>query len=241
MRSTDAAAAVDRVVAQLEKRAAQLPGIESEWPLRLIQMALGRDREAASISSALSPDARRVLAALIQVASAARGAAADSTTVGDDLLNKVDELKRSLTEKADPVVSSVSLCRKVVTFGVYDEMKNEEFVSGRTTQTIVYCEIRNFRSDETEDHKFRTVLATRLEVLSAAGTSVWQREEPAIEDVCRRRRSDFFLAQRITLPATLPAGEYVLKVFVEDKLAGKADEATRPFTMMAANSVAATR
>ena len=69
-------------------------------------------------------------------------------------------------------------------------------------------------------------------VLSADGKSMWQREEPEIKDICRQRRTDFFLAQRVTLPPTLPAGEYVLKVYVEDKLSGRASEATHPFTII---------
>jgi len=60
---------------------------------------------------------------------------------------------------------------------------------------------------------------------------LWTHEEPEIVDDCRRRRRDFFIAQRVALPANLPAGELVLKVLVTDKQSGKAQESTLPITM----------
>ena len=75
----------------------------------------------------------------------------------------------------------------------------------------MYSEIANLRAEKTAEGLFQTRLGTRLEVLTADGKSVWQREELEIVDTCRRRRSDFFIAQRVTLPPTLPAGDYVLR------------------------------
>jgi hypothetical protein len=160
---------------------------------------------------------------------------------GEDAVSRAEELVHALADRADPIVPTVALCRKVVTFGSYDEMTEEEFVAGRTTQTILYCEVRNFRSEKTSDGLHRTVLGTRLEILTSNGQSVWQHEEPEIVDLCRRRRTDFFIAQRITLPPTLSPNDYVLKVLVEDKLSGKANEATHPFTIGLPTSIAASR
>jgi hypothetical protein len=125
-----------------------------------------------------------------------------------------------------------------VTFGSYEEMASEDFVAGRPIQTIVYSEIRNLKAAKNEEGVFETSLSTRLEALTTDGKSVWQREEPEIVDHCRRRRTDFFIAQRITLPPTLPAGEYVLKVLVEDELSGKVGEASQPFTVHSPVSIA---
>jgi hypothetical protein len=110
-------------------------------------------------------------------------------------------------------------------------MSDEDFVAGRSNPTIVYSEIRNLRSEPVEGSQYRTLLGTRIEILTADGDSVWQHVEPEIVDLCRRRRNDFFIAQRIVLPSTLPPGEFVLKVLVEDRLSGKADEATHRFTV----------
>jgi len=167
-----------------------------------------------------------------------RKVARDPQLAGQEALDTVDELQSALADRVDPEIATIALCRNVTTFGVYDEMESDEFVAGRTLRTIVYSEIENLSAEQTAEGDFRTLLATRLEVLTADGRSVWQHEEPEIEDVCRRRRADFFIAQRISLPPVLGEGDYVLKAFVEDKLSGKANESIYQFHVYSPTSIA---
>lgn len=227
----DAAVTPGGFVHHLKTLAAEAWDLDSEWRLRLVQLALNRDQDATDVSANLSSDARSALVGLIRLGLEIRRMLKDPLSSGEDALKRLDELQRVLADRADPIVSSVALCRKVVTFGVYEEMSDEDFIAGRTTPTIVYSEIRNLRSEQMESGQYRTQLGTRLEVLTADGNSIWQHEEPDIVDLCRRRRNDFFIAQRITLPPTLPPGEIVLKVLVEDKLSGKANEAAHRLTI----------
>ena len=227
----DAVVTTDRFVEHLETLAAEARDLDSEWQLRLVQLALSRDGGATDVSADLSGDTRSVLLGLIRLGLEIRRLVMDPLSSGEDALNRLDELQQVLADRADPIVSGVALCRKVVTFGVYEEMSDVDFIAGRTTPTIVYSEIRNLRSELAEDGQYRTLLGTRLEVLTSDGESVWEHAEPEILDRCRRRRTDFFIAQRITLPPTLPPGEFVLKVLVEDKISGKANEATRRFSI----------
>jgi hypothetical protein len=230
---------LDDFLADLKKQAEKTSDLDTQWQLSMMQLALGRDEEAAELSENLSPDTRRILAGLLDAAVAVRAAARNPLRVDGHVLDEVDDLRGALADLADPFVRSVAMCRRVVTFGVYEEMDELEFVAGRSIRTIVYCEVGNFRSQETPEGMHQTVLGTRVEVWSAHGESVWQQEEPEIEDLCRGRRSDFFLAQRITLPPTLPAGDYVLKVYVEDKLSGRANEANHPFRIIEQSALAA--
>jgi hypothetical protein len=238
MKAADTPALGDRLISHLKARAAETNSLESEWQLRLTQLALHRNAEAETVSPGLPEEARRMLTALVRAATAVWRTAQDPLLTGQEALARIDEFYEVVADRADPVIATVTLCHNVVTFGVYDEMNADAFVAGRTTQTIVYSEIRNFRSERTLEDRYRTQLGTRIEVLTAEGRTVWQHEEPEIADVCRRRRTDFFIAQRITLPPTLPAGDYVLKVFVEDKLSGRASEASHPLTLQSAMSVA---
>lgn len=221
----------DEILAQLQSRAKESPGLESLWPLKFVQLAFHRDSEASKMPPSLPAKTRDILSSLVSVVPAVRAVVRDSMTSGDSALSRVDELRGLLVERSDPHVSVVAMCRKVVTFGVYDEMEPGDFVAGRSIPTIVYSEIRNLRAEETDDGLFRTELGTRLEILTEDGQSVWQHEEPEIKDVCHSRRRDFFVAERITLPATLLPGDYVLKVLVEDKLSGRFDETALPFTL----------
>lgn len=229
---------LNQLLARLQSQAEADADVEAEWRLRLVQLAAGRDDQAVQPSPDLSEGVNGLLTALFKTAVALRDRMRNPMSMGTTALEAADELRRKLAEHMDPVVSSIALCRRVVTFGVYDEMSPADFIAGRTIQTIVYCEIRNFQSQPKEDGLFETRLGTRLELLTTDGQSMWQYEEPEIVDLCRQRRMDFFIAQRIALPPTLPAGDYVLKVLVEDKLSERAHEAVYPLTLSSAFSVA---
>ena len=232
---------VDRFVSYLRERAELREDPDGEWALRLALTALQRNAEAADVSAMLPREVGRLLPVLIRAVISVRAAARDPLLDGKEALSRVDKLHQMLADRADPVVSSLALCRKVVAFGVYEEMSDTEFVAGRTAQAIVYAQIDNLRSEETEDGEFLTRFATRLELLTAEGESVWRHEEPEIVDLCRRKRRDFFIALRIKLPATLPAGNYVMKLLVEDLLSGRADEGSQPLVINSALSTATSR
>lgn len=234
----DSAMTPDDIIDYLMEQAVAKGDFDSQWRLRLTLLAMARDSDAADISDELPFQTRRVMAALVDAVVAARRAARDPYMIEKDMIDRVNDLRLVLSELAAPMIPTVSLCRRVTTFGVYEPMKPDAFLAGHTTHTIVYCEIENFKSEATDDGSYRTVLASRLEVFSAAGQSMWVREEPEVEDVCRRRRADFFLAQRVSLPPTLPAGDYVLKVTITDKLSGLVGGADCLFTVQAPISVA---
>jgi len=208
------------------------------WRLGLARLASDQRGLPAPDMSRLSMESRSLLESFFQVADALRSFIMDPVSGGAGTLDRVESLHRIVAASADPVVSSVALCRRVTTFGVYDEMGPTDVVAGRSTQAIVYCELDNLRAEQKDDGRFETRLSTRIEVLTSGGVSVWTHEEPEIVDRCRRQRRDFFLAQRLTFPPTLPAGEYVLKVLVEDSLSGRTNEAIKPFTISSALSLA---
>lgn len=229
---------LDRFVSQLEKKVSNGRDFESEWQLRLMHLLTGRDDRALNISNSISEGTRLLFRSLMNVSMAVRDTLRNPSISTENVLSKVDELRHILAEQSDPLISTIALCRQVVTYGVYEEMNQEDLIAGRNTQTIVYSEIENFSSESTSDGLFETRLGTRLELLSADGQSVWQKEEPEIVDRCRRKREDFFIAQRVTFPPTLQAGRYVLKVMVEDKISGKVSEAIHPIEINAPTSIA---
>lgn len=238
MTLSDTHSIAEQYLESLKQRATEQPDFDSEWALRFVQLAMGLDPESTDVAPTLPDSSRSILAALIRSVSALRGVARDPLARADQALDYLDDLRHRVAQRSDPVVAPAALCSKVVTFGVYEELTEVDLVAGRTIRAIVYTEIGNLQSERTDDHLFRTTLSTRLEVLTADGTSIWEHEESEIMDHCRRRRVDFFVAQRMTLPPTLPAGEYVLKVLVEDKVSGKVDESTRSFTIHSPLSVA---
>jgi hypothetical protein len=141
----------------------------------------------------------------------------------------VREFERVLAARTDLLVPRVVLCRQVRSFGDFQPIEPPTFTAGHDHQVIVYTEVANFHSEETDEQRFRTALSLRVEILRPDGERAWQKEAQTIEDLCRNRRQDFFLAQIIRLPATLEAEDYFLRVIVEDQLAQKVASHTIPF------------
>ncbi len=236
-RVDDVGMGVDEFLDQLAAQAGEHGDVEDTWRWRLVQLALRREDQDPAATNNIRADVADLLDAVLAAAREARLVAQDPLTTGQAALASAQTLVEVLASRADPLIPTVALCSEVVTFGVYDTIPEEDFMVGRSLPAIIYIEVDNFTSERIDEDSYRTLLATRLELLTSAGESVWQREEPEIVDRCHRRRRDFFIAQRIALPATLAAGEYVLKVLVEDKLSGKANEAILPITIHAPSPV----
>jgi hypothetical protein len=210
--------------------------IATEWKIRMLLLSLDRDVEEASIADTAPSELKGILPAWGAASSAIRNLTRNPVQGSESAVERVDALKNLLIVLSEPRVKNVALCRKVVTFGSYEEMPVDEFVSGRSIQVIVYAEIEYLRAKPTDPGGFETRLSTRLEVMTTDGKSMWQREEPEVIDRCRRSRRDF-VAQRITLPI-LPVGDYVLKFSVEDKTSGMIAESSVLFSLLSPISVA---
>jgi hypothetical protein len=74
-------------------------------------------------------------------------------------------------------------------------------------------------------------LAAHVEVRSAKdGKSVWKQALGTAEDLCRRRR-DYFVNYRITLPATLPPGHFELRLTQTDLVSDRSATLSIPLTV----------
>lgn len=230
----------DRFLEALSRRAKGSGRFADALRLRVLRDLLDRPNSVADddAASTLPMEARRLASQWVDVYRALSEVAESPLQPCDEAIERIERTRELLVERADPTVSAIALCRKVVTFGVYEPMPLDELAAGRAIQTIVYCELKNLRSELTPEGQNRTLLSSRLELFGADGRSVWSQEEPNIEDLCRRKRSDFFIAQRIMLPANLPAGEYVLKVTITDELSNRMNEGSLPFTLRAQGTVA---
>lgn len=229
---------VEEYLADLERRSSQPGGEDAAWRWLMIRTALEGEPPPAKMLERLPGAQRAALSELFDLACAVRGVMRDPASSADDAMDSARRLERALGEFADLRIARLELCTRVLTFGVFETMPAEQFVAGKANQTILYCEVGNFASEVDGEGKYRSRFASRVEVLTPTGQSVFSHEEPLIEDRCRRRRTDFFIAQRITLPATLPPGDYTLKVTLEDKLANRVNESSIPLTLRSASSLA---
>jgi hypothetical protein len=224
---------LDRRIEALSKQVQDQPNdAAAQWELRLLQLAAGNDEAAKNLEpagSAASPESAQLLKAMVETAIATREALSSPGADMDRPLQAVQQVHQWLTERSELQIPTVALCTKVQTYGVYDEMPAGSLSPNRANRAIVYVEVGNFRSERTAESRYRTVLSGSIEVLTPTGQSLWRHEQPEIVDVSRQQRQDFFLAEIVTLPETVAAGEYVLKVTIQDQLSGKSNQAMYKF------------
>jgi hypothetical protein len=224
------AESLSELIGRLQEHVAEAPNdLTAQWKLSLLQLADGRETDATDVSSGITRESGEMIAGAIRVVDQVRRATQDPGPAVDHALAAVDDLRHQLMRGAELLIPKVALCTRVSTFGVYDEMDHAALLPYHPNRTIVYCELDNFHSEPTSDGEYQVTLSSRLEILTPDGQSLWNHEEPRIEDRSKQRREDFFLAQLVTFPASLGPGDYVLKVTVEDQGAAKATEAVYPF------------
>ncbi len=116
------------------------------------------------------------------------------------------------------IVDDVRLCEKVDSFGVFETIRPGKLHAG--SSLVVYAALSGL-TYEPDGDAFRARVTPRVELIRAeGGPAVWAQEINTVEDLCRQRRRDFFLGSVITLPETLKAGDYRLRLRITDEVVG---------------------
>jgi hypothetical protein len=181
-------------------------------------------------TSGLTPDDRVLVQSVTDAIASFRLTLRDGTSLMTTKTAPLLDLSDRIHEQIPLSVPTLALCRTVTQFGVYDPIDPARFTAGKETPTIIYCEIEHFRSSLAGEGKWETKLSYEATLYrdGEAAVSVINKKPTSIVDRCRNRRRDFFIADRLTIPATLPVGRYVLKVTVIDQLANHVAEKTVP-------------
>lgn len=220
-----------------------LSPIEAAWQLTLISLLDGRTTDSAdsalgaSASQSTDPkgssiavptiDSRsgEVLRAFGQLGQAVleqlrhpRPGATDRT------LMTLRGLENQIARDGDLNLPFATLCRRVWTFGRFEVMEGDLFIAGQENRTILYCEVESASAVLAGDNLYHGRLNGQLELFDESGRVVWQSGRLDYNDVCRRPRRDFFIAQEIILPPTILPGNYTLKFRLEDAAASKGNE-----------------
>lgn len=221
-------------IAELERTVAERPtDLDALFRLRMLYLAEGMDDRAAAPVEGLSADSAALLQAMTQTLIAVRDAARDPLNRSDSAVAAARDLMQRLRRQSPLSIDKVALVSRVNSFADYDEITPARFRAGQPARAIVYTEIANFRSETTDDGRYRTLLAETVQVFGPGGHEVLKQSHEKIADLSRRHRTDFFLASELALPESLPAGEYTLRVTIEDKLSATADQKQMPFTLVA--------
>jgi hypothetical protein len=192
--------------------------------------------EAAPDLDALAPlpaEDRELITALLDgLTNFRNGLRSDSNMLFSKKVRPLLEMVARLRNQAELSIPTIALCRGVTTFGNYEPMDGR-FVAGAKNETIVYCEVENVSSQQNADGVWESKLSQEAVLYTEDGQKVWSNPAQITPDFSRNRRRDFFLAQKITLPANLTIDRYILKFAVEDKQVGRIAEATVPVQIVA--------
>jgi hypothetical protein len=224
-------------LASLEQSASAAPTTKPSFASELDrQLRRLLDHEPAESMQELPADERNLIATVIDGLAAFRRAASDEGSLLASKSAPLAELSQRIRDTQPLEIPTLAVCRGVTQFGVYDPFEPARFTAGTDTPIIVYCEIDNFLSRATSDARWETKLSYEavLYADNEAGVSVVSKKPTSIVDKCRNRRHDFFLADRMTIPGTLPVGKYLLKVTIIDQLANHVAEKSIP-VMVAVN------
>ncbi len=197
-----------------------------------------RDEPTPDLSDVmqLSAEDRDILLALMDGLNNFRAAArSDDNLMLNRKIQPLLEMADRLRSEAQLAIPTVAFCSEVSSYGVYRPMPSSRFPAGRDNDLIVYCEAANFTSVRGNDSLWRTRLQQQMVLYTDTGQSVWpdKPNSATFVDESRNRRHDFFISRRITLPPTLAAGNYVLKITLTDEESNRVTEASAPLEILA--------
>ncbi|MBG83644.1 MAG: hypothetical protein CMJ40_03745 [Phycisphaerae bacterium] len=157
------------------------------------------------------------------------------------LTETIQGLQASLKQKPSFGLAQQSLVTRVGGFGDVDEwaLRSEHdeynFIAHSGQEIILYMELEGFDSRLDSKGQWETATSQELVIYSDRdGIPVWRESWQTATDRSRTRRSDYFTAQKVTIPTNLSVGKYQLKVRVRDEQTQAESEATIPFVMTAA-------
>lgn len=149
------------------------------------------------------------------------GSAASDSDIHRHLsAHKTLEHLRDAVEQLESIanlkISGGQFCTDISGYGQFRTFPSTEFEPAQ--RMLIYCEVENYLSlpqESATGESFRTKLRGSFAIYDADGNAVQQAEFPAVEDVARKKRRDFYMYLPVTL-GDLPAGEYVMHLLVED-------------------------
>jgi hypothetical protein len=201
---------------------------------RRLMQAVAGDYEAARAPLTMVSDEQHAMAgrfveALIAIREAHDG---DASVTLTRVLDELDRLANDLRPLSDLQIPALTICQEIRGFGDYTPIQPPHFMAGLESEFVLYCEVRNFVTQQEEDGLYVARFELRTAILDDGGQIVLEIRDADVVDRCRQQRQDCFIPRLVRLPATLPAGDYVAKVTVVDRLGDKLAESRVTFRVL---------
>jgi hypothetical protein len=162
---------------------------------------------------------------------AARGPTVDQSRAVDVPGPSADPAADADRARRPPLeITALRLCCKVKGFGALEPMDPDSLEAGRRIR--VYWEMAGLEYEARGD-AFVSRLAAHLELRSEMdGSVVWEQSPPTAEDVCPRRRRDYYASTLLELPRALEPGSYRLRLVQTDLVGHRTASSEIPITIV---------
>ncbi|MEO9594798.1 hypothetical protein [Rhodopirellula bahusiensis] len=130
-------------------------------------------------------------------------------------IRQATEFLAAATDSLD--VRALEFCTEIEAYGQVKPFPKRQFDPGQ--QVILYCEIENFvakRVSEGGKDGFETMLQGSYDLLDESGRRVASQSLPVDKQMSKNKLRDYFIAYQMYLPESLEAGNYRLRLTMED-------------------------
>ena len=134
------------------------------------------------------------------------------------VMNSQREATNHLAAASNLEVKSVAFCTEVERYGVIIKFPKYQFQADQ--ELLLYCEIENVAANKVKEG-FETQLQGSYEIIDSQGRKVADQLLPMEPEVCQNHRRDYFIVYKIFMPPQIAAGNYQLRLTVEDMKAHK--------------------
>jgi hypothetical protein len=203
---------------------------QKQTDLRLLYMIAGKSAESVRIIESLPEEEQEFWQSLMMSMNSYRDNAED--------LDRTQQLTESLrhlrtaSKKLQPLsrltIQRSMLCDRIDGFGNVVAFPTSNFEPGQ--RVLVYTELQNFQSELTDEGKYRSEFAARIEFMREGDDQVLEKIQVLqIEDLCDVERTDYFQSFELTLPAL--EGKYRMRIMLRDYLSQQVAESSLEFSV----------
>jgi NADH:ubiquinone oxidoreductase subunit E len=224
-------AAVHQAIAALDKQIREQPAadenlrIHQELTLRMLYASVRKADEAMQPIAGLSDDEneyyRNQWMAMIEASNP------DAMPIRSRHMSLVMNSQRKATghlaAASNLEIRSMAFCSDVERYGVITKFPRYQFKPDE--EVLLYCEVENVSTTQVREG-FESQLQGSYEILDALGNRLVEQTLPMEPDVCQNVRRDYYMVYRIFMPQQIAAGNYKLRLTIEDVKARKYGQAT---------------
>ncbi len=130
---------------------------------------------------------------------------------------EIREAVATLEANAPLEIAELKLTRMVHGFGNIEPLEPASRKAGQAV--VLYCELTGL-AYEPAGPSFRSRVSAEVTLIAEGSEApAWSHTLGTAEDACRRRRRDFFIGHRFTLPESLAPGNYRIRLTEKDLIA----------------------